>query len=490
MLERSDLSGKDRILLRIHDDINEMQTGKSILTESEIYNLGEGWTPENDFEAIEYNKYLNIWKPLRFLNTDIQTIFLNAVIDISAVEKVLLYFVLKDPKEYSRFLTDDLQQQEQDEAVSLLLENTGFEYESVLHRMTFDSLSADIQEDLLALHSEAAYEPSYLRDEEHLSTILKDKESLNATEIDELTDIILDTINWEFEHEIVLNERFFVRNLTHGYFTGVPMNIFVERMAHNLKITSGNEKELIQKISKIDDIKTHFRQAVKDEISKGIFFSEYVSLCNSTDTATCYGTDTKLPHNELIDAWINEKDKNKRLLQEHINSGKLILKSRSKKIFSVETYEEIITGESMYHSDVDLPFVTEYKEQIEQMMFFGDLLYLVRNRNFVKCYQNVLAYHELIKKVSQIIEKDITFMSEKYLKDLDEDIDVLNEHINTISEKITDLLYVANDYRYYMNIYVDDMTIDTEKLKPKKHTGQDLYEREVSNNFGTGWKRL
>jgi hypothetical protein len=78
-------------------------------------------------------------------------------------------------------------------------------------------------------------------------------------------------------------------------------------------------------------------------------------------------------------------------------------------------------------------------------------------------------------------------MGEKYLKDLSGEIDLLNRHIHTIGDKIRDLLYVENNNRYYMEIYVDDMIIDKEKLKPKKYDGQKLYEEEVIKEFGEGF---
>lgn len=490
MLERSDLGGKERILIQIHNDINKIKTGKSILSESDIYNIAEGWKPQDSFQAREYNKYLNVWKSLRFVEADIQTIYLNAIIDIGAVEKVLLYFVLKDPKEYKYFVNEDLKHWDEQKSLDLLLKNTGFEYESVLHKMTFDSLPKNIQQDLQKLDPESEYEPSYYRDHERLSEILKNKESLNSQEIEEITDIIMDIVNWEHEHEVVLGEKFMIRNLTRAYFVEVPMKIFVERMAKNLKITYKNEDELLDKLEKVEDFKTNFRQAIKDEVSKGIFFDEYIPICNSTGTATCSGEDTKIPHDELLDIWIKEKDKNRKLIQKHIDSGKLVLENRGKKIFSVEITDQIITGESIYNSNLVLPFVKDYKKQIEQMMFFGDLVYLANNRNFPKYYQNILAFQELLEKASKLIEYDITFMCEKFINDLDEEIDLINRHIHSIVDKVTDLLYVHNNNRYYLEIYVDDMIVDRNKLTPKKYKGQEMYEAEVAKDFGDGWKKI
>jgi len=491
MLQKSDLTAKDRILLRIHNDINEMKTGKSILTESDIYNIAEGWKPKDNYEIREYNKYLNIWTALKFVNMDMQTIYLNAVIDIGNIEKVLLYFLYKDPKEYNKLFIKDLEKQNQDEVLNLLLENTGFEYEAVLHKMTFDSIPKNIQKDFLALDSESETEPGYFRDEENLSKILKDKTELNDKEVNELVEAIVDSVTWDFENTIFLNERFFVRTLTNSYFAGVPMKVFVERMAKNLKISYKDEDELLKKLEKVEDIKNNFRKAVKDEISRGIFFSDHIPLCNSTDFATCNGTDTKLPHNEVLDTWIKAKDKNRQILQKHFEDGVLVLEHKCKNLFATANLcKEVITGKSMYESNLDLPFIKEYKKQIYKMIVFGNLIHLMKNRNYPKYYQNVLAYQELLKKVSILIEEDVTFMSEKYLKDLNEEIDLLNKHVHLINDRTMDHIYMNSDTRYYMEVYIDDMIPNKDKLKPVKYDGQDLYEKEVAENFGAGWRSL
>jgi hypothetical protein len=111
-------------------------------------------------------------------------------------------------------------------------------------------------------------------------------------------------------------------------------------------------------------------------------------------------------------------------------------------------------------------------------------------RTFPEYYQNILAFQELLEKVSRLIEHDIAFMCEKYINDLNEEIDSLAHQINLIVDKVTDLLYVENNNRYYMEIYVDDMIIDRTKLKPKKYKGQIMYEAEVSRDFGEGWKKV
>jgi hypothetical protein len=123
-------------------------------------------------------------------------------------------------------------------------------------------------------------------------------------------------------------------------------------------------------------------------------------------------------------------------------------------------------------------------------MFFGDLIYLMNKRTFPEYYQNILAFQELLEKVSRLVEQDITFMCEKYNNDLNEEIDSLTHQTHLMVDKVTDLLYVDNNNRYYMEIYVDDMIIDRTKLKPKKYKGQIMYEAEVSRDFVERWKKF
>lgn len=318
ILKKSNLKPKDRILLSIHNDISKMKEGKSVLTEADLYSLCENWTPKDSFEAKEYNRYLNVWQALKFLDMDMQTTFLNSVIDIKDIEKIILYFILKTPDKYHDFWKDELDKEDQEKAFSLILKNTGIYYSSALHKMTFDSLPKDLQDDLLALDPESKYEHSYFTDEENLSKIMKDKKVLSKSDVNQIVSLVMDSISWNFEHITLLKERFFIRNLTHSYFAGIPISIFIKRMAKDLGIKYKNDDELKEELNKISNFKEEFKKSVKNEIEEGILFSEYIPLCNSEDFATCNEKDTVLPHNKIIDIWIKEKDKNRELIHKFI----------------------------------------------------------------------------------------------------------------------------------------------------------------------------
>lgn len=481
MLERSDLTPRDRILMRIHNDIHEMKTGKPILTDSDLYALDEGWAPKNNYEVREYNKYLNIWKNLKYLGMDMQTVYLNAVIDIKDVEKILMLFIFKDPKEYERLLKEKMSEQDQDKILKELLQNTGLDYKSVLYKMTFDSLPKKIQNDALALYPEAKTEHDYLNDEENLSKILKDKKTLTDTEIEKLTDLVMNSISWKYEKEVFNDEQFFLRILISSYFAGVPIKVFIKKLADKLEIEYKDDEELKEKLSEIKDLKHHFREAVKDEVTRGIFFSDYVPLCNSGDYATCNKSDTKTPHTEIIEAWIKAKNKNKKLLQEYVDNGEFVVEERCKKLFSAKLCTNLITGESLYYCDKDLPFIKEYKEQIEQMMVFGNLVHLIKNRDFIKNYRYLLNFIEILKEISETLEKDLLFLGEKYINDTTEDIEMINRQIVHLNDKLSDHIFMNNNYRYYMEIYDEDVTIQIVSLKPLKHESQEYFESTINS---------
>jgi hypothetical protein len=490
ILRRSNLTSKDRILLQIHNDIKEMKTGKSSLSETDIHTLSEGWKPKDNYEVREYNKYLNIWKSLKFLSMDMQTVYLNALIDVKDVEKVLLFFLLKEQKDYRKLFADTLIGQNQEKGLTELLRNTGLDYEAVVHKMTFDSLPKNIKKDLLALDPESEHESSYFNDEENLCEILKDKKSLANTEIENVVDLIMDSVTWNFEHTFFLNERFLIRTLIHSYFAGVPMKVFIERMTKNLKITYKDEPELQKKLERITDIKTNFREAIKDEVVRGIFFSDYIPLCNSKDFATCNNINTKLPHKEVLDIWIKAKNKTRELIQEHLDKKELAIEEKCKSIFSVQRCSTIITGDSVYYCGERLSFVEEYKDQIEHMIMFGNLTYFIKQRSFIKNYQHLLAFNKILKKVSVIMEEDILFIGEKYTNEIEKEIKMLNRQVVLIADKFSDSVFIKKDVRYYTELYAGDMTVNLESLKSVKPPRQKLYEEELNTNMGEGWKNI
>jgi len=484
LLRTGNLTPKERILMCIHDEINEMKTGVKSLTPSDLYALSSGWRPKDSYEAQEYNKYYNAWDVIQLLKIDVQTTYLNTIIDIRSMERVLAYFMYsKEPKNLLAGKGYD------DEALSEILRNTGLDYNLLLHRLTFDALPPKVQKDILALDPDAETSTQYFDHEEKLYSILNGKTALTPEEVSTLTEVIIDSIPWEYLNLITDRGLNFMNILFNGYFASIPLIVFAEKLAKKFRIEYTDEDDLKEKVAKVPNIKHELRTLIHDEIRGGLFFRDYTPLCNSATYETCSGIDTKLPHHELMELWMKEKAKQIDFLQGHIDSGKLVVEDRQKELFTLRKYYKSITGESLYYLDEELPFISDYKKQVEKLLVLGCLLTFIKRRPFLQYYAELLYFNVFLEKASKIFEIDLAFHGDNYTNVIKEEINLLNEQLVIISEKVEEGLYVKDDIRHHAEIYIHDMEILADDITPVTNHSLELAEKKISESF-RNWNSL
>lgn len=478
LLRTGNLTPKERILMCIHDEINEMKTGIKSLTPSDLYALSSGWRPKDSYEAQDFNKYYNAWDVMSYLKIDMQTTYLNTIIDIRSMERVLAYLMYnKEPKNLLAGKGFD------DEALQEVLKNTGLDYNLLLHRLTFDALPPDVQKDMLALDPDAETSAQYFEQEEKLYEVLNGKTSLTAKEIETLTDTIIDSIPWEYLGLVTDRGLNFMNILFNGYFASIPLIVFAEKLARKFFIEYENEDELKEKVAKAPNIKHELQTLIHDEIQGGLFFRDYIPLCNNTTYETCSDVDTKLPHHELMELWMKEKTKQRDFLQSYIDSGKLVIEDRQKELFTLRKYYKSITGESLYYLDEELPFVSDYKKQVEKLLVLGCLLAFIKRRPFLQYYAELLYFNTFLEKASKIFEIDLAFYGGNYTNVIKEEIKLLNEQLVIIAEKVEEGLYMKNDIRHHAEIYIHDMEISIDDISPVANHSLELSEKKISESF-------
>jgi hypothetical protein len=474
----------------IHNDVHERKTGESMLTEADLHALSTGWRPKDNYEVQEYNKYYNTWDIVTYLKIDMQTIYLNAIIDMQSADKVLLYFVYRKSKEEKNIFEARTTNETKDEALSVILRNTGLDYNLLLHTLTFQNLPKAIQKDILTLDPEAETSSSYFDDEEKLYDILKDKKTLTHEDVEQLTDLVIDSIPWEYTKFVSDKGLNFSSILFQGYFADIPLFVFAEKLAKKLRISYENEEKLKDKLSKLPNLKQELRDVVYDEVSAGIFSTDYVPLCNSGGYATCNDADTKLPHREVMDVWMKEKAKTRVYLDKYIANGKLVLEERHKELFTIRRHYTVITGESLYYLDEELPFTTDYKKQVEKMMVFGHLVVFIKRREFMQNYAEISYFSTFLQKVSRLLEVDLGFMSDVYITNMQAEIDFMNHNLERISEAMEGEIYSSLNIKHPMEIFMDDIKIRTSGVVGVRNEAIERAEKEIGEYFKTKWESL
>jgi hypothetical protein len=217
---------------------------------------------------------------------------------------------------------------------------------------------------------------------------------------------------------------------------------------------------------------------------------DYIPLCNSEGYATCNDVDTKLPHKEVMEAWMKEKAKTRKYLEKYIASGKLVVEKRHKELFTIRKHYKSITGESLYYLDEKLGFAEDYKKQVEKMIVFGHLVVFIKYREFMQSYRELIYFATFLQKVSKVLEVDLSFMSEGYISNIKNEVEFMNTKLVHISEAMEVEMHSTDTSTYHMEIYIDNMKIETENLEGIRNEGIEKAEKEIGGYFKTKWEEM
>lgn len=472
----------------IKNDIHEMRTGKGILSDADVYALSDGWTPSTSYEANEYNRYGSTWDMFIKLGMDMQTLFYTTLLDLGEIEKVLTVCFFNNNKEQMRRVFDRQSSDEQKEKrYKYFLENTGIEYEKLVHRYTLNSIPQALRDDMISLHPEVEYDSSYFDEEERLACILRNKTSITDKEADSLTKMIMAGIPWGREESMNAKGLQFSRAIFNSYFAGYSMISFAEKLADNYDITYGDDEDLKEKVSKIKNFKAELKRTINTAIKDGLFFDEYIPLCNSKERDTHSGT-TKLQHKTIMDRWLKAKEKVVDEIQGYIDTNHLVCEERTEYVFKTPVQTKtIITGTSLYEADDNLPFVEEYKQQVEILMNYGFLFEVMELRNIDEKYGQLLRYKTVTDKMSRIIGEEASASAQKYLDQINTNLEHLNRYFYAIQDQMSDDLFLKNTFDFPVEMFFGDFELNVSDVKEQSHLSLDIFEEKASKLLGAEW---
>lgn len=488
LIQKSNLTAKERIMAMIKNDIHKEKNGESALSDADIQAISGGWSPRDNSEVKEYNKYWNTWDTFVKLGMDMQTIYHLSLLNLAETEKSLvLYYFNDDKSKMGELFMQQSNQETQAKMRQYILDNTGIEYKNLIHRYTFHSLPKSLKEDMISLHPEVEYDASYFEEEEKLASILKGKKELDEQEIEELTQIIIDSIRWNRRDALESKGLSFINTIFYSYFAGYRMSHFAERLADVHEIEYEDDDELHKKIAKIKNLKEELYYVIHDVIAEGLFFDEYIPLCNSEEYSTHSGK-TKLKHKTIMSRWLKAKQKITDEIQVYMDNGDLVCEDRDEYVFGVGEEKRIVTGNSLYYADDSLLFVKEYKEQIKILMNYGMLFQIMEIQNIDEKYGNLLRYKEINNKMSEIVGEQATHFADYYLNEIQEKIQQLNLYIYGIRDKMGEDLFMKNKFTFSIEMFFDDFKLDVSHIKPQSRKSLDIFEETAKKYLGNEWK--
>jgi predicted nucleotidyltransferase len=161
ILQRSNLSPKDRILACIHDEVERARTGKRILSDADVVAISKNWKPKHNTDTDEYNRYHESWDMIRCLRIDAQTSYLNTALALETASSLCM-LCLHPNDHLKKYLPKSIDDEYITEVFSKLLENTGLEYKLLEDNEEVDSL---IDEGKLTLKKVITYSQEERRED-------------------------------------------------------------------------------------------------------------------------------------------------------------------------------------------------------------------------------------------------------------------------------------------------------------------------------------
>lgn len=145
ILLKATISPKERVTTLLSNDIYKEKNGKNILSESEIYCLTQGWKPKSTYERNEYNKYLDGSQIENRMRTEIQFDYLQALLMIERVSRILDYVMFSGYKNSKRLEILLLNSTvTETEALDFIIKHSGFNYDYVVQE--FPEIQTEIDE--------------------------------------------------------------------------------------------------------------------------------------------------------------------------------------------------------------------------------------------------------------------------------------------------------------------------------------------------------
>ena len=406
ILQKGNLTPKERVLLLVQSTINKERTGKEILSPADEHALVTSWTPKNNQEVREYNRYNQGWRAVGFAELDAQTTFLNTEISYYRTIHLSLNFAFypayKSIKENIQRI-EQVKRVDMQEAIEIAnrqrevkLEG-GEGYERAIYALAFESLSDKDQKELDELYGEVEHDTEYLDQQEVLARLFDDKGELTTENKEQLAGLVAARAYNSYSKQYQLYHYYACFPLAEvaRYFLA-SKGIEVKGKKLNESQESGDEDDVThQTIKDAAEVYAKSNNTTIEALLKEGFLrwlddgllEDYRPLILSNRKA-------------LLTRWLSAKGKTRTILDGFVSSGKLKIEtvsSQPKTKYNNSTVREMvkmgtelkgetrdliddlgdtyppqandyknITGESLYNFNGDYKFVREFKKYVDQ----------------------------------------------------------------------------------------------------------------------------
>lgn len=446
LLRKAELTPRERVVTLVHNDIHRDENGKSALSESEIYSLTQGWKPQNSREVNEYNKYLELSRIEQIMRFDSYGLSLRS--ENSLLRSIMLIDLPVDEKNMQSCVT--YKHISKEDVIDFIVKNTYVEYGKLIHLITLNNISNDTKEDLVILDEYVYCDKKYLEDEVFLYERFKKSNTLTLEDKNLLIDRIFSCLYHDGLRKIrggSEKDGF----LTSHFFASLPAEAILNKWVEYslINIEDNDTKHILDCLEEFSKnrgmtMTVVIKETLSKWIDEGLFISEYTPLFLSDGLKTWNGN-TKNKHKDIFNEWYKELQKTKETIKQMTLNGDIKVEDFQMNLFNTSTVIKIITGYSLYTSNVENYFIAEYKKQIELLI---PITYILL---FIKKYSNPLenlvtlkSFLELSDLFSEIFEIGIGRRYERNLDSFNHELLVLNQTIGKQLDKVNEMIYAEN----------------------------------------------
>lgn len=414
LLQKGNLTPKERYILLIQNGLEKAKADKGFLTEADIQGL-QNWQAKTPAEAKEWNRYNEGWKLSGRAGIEAELVYAETKAEHFRKNIITIELALYPLYRKQFNITKALKQIKRvsiKEAIEITnkqreqkLKN-GLDFDYAVYFLAFESLKDDYQKDLKTLYEEVEYEHQYLNQEEIIANLFNGKDELTKEAKEKIAELVAERSYNEFAKEYQF----------YHYFAGIPIMEIAKKWAKEKgikpsikdyewleKIKGGLKKKgltrevldkakaeqnltgdyadeewlLTKKIKEILEQYARDNQTTPKEIIKatclkwldeGLLIKDYTPIFNSKQKKT-YSGDTKHQHDELFKEWLKAKNKARETLKTLADKGEL-------EITADKTgQDKTITGESLYNFKGDFKFIKEFKERADNYDANAGLIY-------------------------------------------------------------------------------------------------------------------
>lgn len=415
LLQKGNLTPKERYLLLIQNDVIKATAGKEPLTEADKEGL-QSWQAKTNEEAREWNKYNEGWKLSGRAGIEAEMIYWQTRADHFRKFFINMHLNFYPFYRDARRLIEGLEKIKRvdiKEAIEITNKQReqklkdGLDFDYAIYQLAFESLSDKDKKRFNELYQEIEYDHQYLDQEEIIANLFKGKDELTEAETKEakerLAELVAENCYNKFAKEYQLFHYFAcipLAEVARQFLISKGIKVKGKLLAKNQEADDEDSKthKDIQKVVEdyARDNKTTIEAILKEACLKWLdegLLEQYTPLVFSNDL-------------ELFNKWLKTKAEARATLQKLIDKDELKVRERTPdetgqdKLYSKNLYDgelanaqraleileleprekgeldekkafekfndRVITGESLYNLKSDFEFVKDFKKRVDE----------------------------------------------------------------------------------------------------------------------------